>query len=654
MNTWARDEWDFKGYIVSDQGAAYGVQYDHNYTSTSTGTAAAVVSAGLDLEDADSPTKLAMAGLKDAVAADVSVGSMVNQSNFRLFYIRLRLGEFDPPETNPFRQIPTSIINSMEHLQLSQASARSSFVLLKNAKATLPVHKSALVGKVAVIGPFGNCPACMYGKYAPREDETSDITVTPLAGINRSLASVPRGRYASPRRYARWSAAKRAEGPNGEGMEGPNGEGMEGADVSDALVGSGEVAFAAGCSSNRCKDYNATGKEAVQSAVAGSSLVIVCLGNGASVESEDRDRTSLALPGSQPDILRDASEAAKQAGAKLVLLLFSAGPVDLSWAAPSDDVHAIIVCFYPGQRAGAAIADVIFATEAAASSTASEAQLLTGASIPSAPTSTTVYSPAGRLPFTWPTLLSDVQPLENYTMDGRTYRYDQHNVLFPFGFGLSYSSFQYSSLSVISPSKPAKPCDEVTVTVTVTNTGDVDAEEVVQVYIAWEHSPLAPAPAPNQQLVAFRRLSVASKESITILLVVPPRQLAFLTNPRCGKIANNMRYQGAAIGPDRNGGTAGACCQQCAAMEECQAFTFDGSSQTCTLLAHRTRAGIAAAGFVSGDTLPVWVQHTATATVAVGGQQPPLADGSGARLASNVLSTELQISGDETPISTCK
>ena len=105
---------------------SYGVQYDHKYTNTSQATAAAVLSAGLDVEDADSPQKLAFAGLADAVRADASgyVGAMVNHSNFRLFYIRMRLGEFDPPASNPYRQIPTSVINSPAHLQLSQEAAR--------------------------------------------------------------------------------------------------------------------------------------------------------------------------------------------------------------------------------------------------------------------------------------------------------------------------------------------------------------------------------------------------------------------------------------------------------------------------------------------------------------------------------------------------
>jgi beta-glucosidase len=251
-------------------------------------------------------------------------------------------------------------------------------------------------------------------------------------------------------------------------------------------------------------------------------------------------------------------------------------------------------------------------------------------------------------------------------MAGRTYRYAQRNVLFPFGYGQAYSVFKYSALSV-APAK-AKPCENVTVTVTVTNDGSMACEEVVQVYLTWEPPSTttatldvsaAPTPAPTQQLVAFRRVLIAAQQAVTLTLVVHPKQLSLLTEPRCGQMVNAVQYEGIAITSADAPLAAAAktpadCCKQCTVLEQCEAFTFDGANEICSLLSARTRAGVARAGFVSGDTLPVWVQQAGTATLAVGGQQPVLADGSGARLSSNVLSATVTITGQEVAISRCE
>jgi hypothetical protein len=266
-------------------------------------------------------------------------------------------------------------------------------------------------------------------------------------------------------------------------------------------------------------------------------------------------------------------------------------------------------------------------------------------------------------------------------MVGRTYRYAQRNVLFPFGYGQAYSVFKYSALSV-APAK-AKPCENVTVTVTVTNDGSMDCEEVVQVYLTWEppstttattttttttatttttttlDASAAPGPAPTQQLVAFKRVLIAAQQAVTLTLVVHPKQLSLLTEPRCGKMVNAVQYEGIAIASAdaplaAAAKTPAGCCKQCTVLEQCEAFTFDGANEICSLLSARTRAGVARAGFVSGDTLPVWVQQAGTATLAVGGQQPILADGSGARLSSNVLSATVTITGQEVAISRCE
>lgn len=138
------------------------------------------------------------------------------------------------------------------------------------------------------------------------------------------------------------------------------------------------------------------------------------------LEGEGNDKADISLPGHQLDMLKDS--AAASTNAPVVLVLFNAGPLDISWAKENPQITAIIEAFYPAQSTGQALA-----------------MILTGK-----------YNPAGRLPNTWPANLNQVPPITNYTMINRTYRYFMGVPLYPFGYGLSYTKFSYSQL-MISP-----------------------------------------------------------------------------------------------------------------------------------------------------------------------------------------------------------
>ncbi|XP_017683744.1 PREDICTED: probable beta-D-xylosidase 2 [Lepidothrix coronata] len=434
-----RGEWGFEGYVVSDEGALELIMLGHHYTHTFLETAVASVNAGCNLELSYGMRNNIFMHIPQALAMGNITLQMLRDRVRPLFYTRMRLGEFDPPEMNPYSALDLSVVQSPEHRNLSLEAAVKSFVLLKNIRGTLPLRAQDLPGqRLAVVGPFADNPRVLFGDYAP----------------------VPEPQYIhTPRR----------------GLE------TLGANVS----------FAAGCGEPRCWRYS---RAQVVGAVGAADVVVVCLGTGVDVETEAKDRSDLSLPGHQLELLQDAVQAA--AGRPLILLLFNAGPLDVGWAQAHDGVGAILACFFPAQATGLAIARVLLGEAGA--------------------------SPAGRLPATWPAGMHQVPPMENYTMEGRTYRYyGQEAPLYPFGYGLSYTTFHYRDLVLSPPVLPV--CANLTVSVVLENTGPRDGEEVVQLYLRWEQSSV---PVPRWQLVAFRRVAVPAGQETKLSFQVLAEQRA--------------------------------------------------------------------------------------------------------------------------------
>jgi beta-glucosidase len=250
------------------------------------------------------------------------------------------------------------------------------------------------------------------------------------------------------------------------------------------------VVLEPGCvGGNGCPSYNAS---LVMNATLAADLVIVCLGVGYQFEEEDTDRPNLGLPGMQIKLLQDVITYTKR---PVIVLVFSGGPVDLSVPKYSPFVGALIQCFYPAQATGEALLQVLFTRPP-------EAGGARGGSRGPAEMAT---SPAGRSPYTWPLNLTQIPEMTNYSMEGRTYRYfaGPGAPLYPFGYGLSYSSFKYSDL-VISP-LAVKEGDNVSVSVNIYNLGPYDSDEVTQVYVSWRNAPVR---MPNIQLVAMARTLV--------------------------------------------------------------------------------------------------------------------------------------------------
>ncbi|KAM7083433.1 uncharacterized protein J5F26_013810 isoform 1-T1 [Ciconia maguari] len=434
-----RGEWGFDGYVVSDEGALELIMLGHHYTRTFLETAVASMNAGCNLELSYGMRNNVFMHIPQALATGNITLQMLRDRVRPLFYTRMRLGEFDPPAMNPYSSLDLSTVQSPEHRNLSLEAAVKSFVLLKNVRGTLPLRARDLPGKrLAVVGPFADNPRVLFGDYAP----------------------VPEPRYIyTPRRGLETLPAN--------------------------------VSFAAGCREPRCQQYS---RAEVVGAAEAADVVVVCLGTGTDVETEAKDRRDLSLPGHQLELLQDAVQAA--AGRPVVLLLFNAGPLDVSWAQAHEGVGAILACFFPAQATGLAIAKVLLGEAGA--------------------------SPAGRLPATWPAGMHQVPPMENYTMEGRTYRYyGQEAPLYPFGYGLSYTTFQYRDLVLSPPALPA--CANLSVSVVLENTGQRDGEEVVQLYLRWEQSSV---PVPRWQLVAFRRVAVPAGRQTKLSFQVVAEQRA--------------------------------------------------------------------------------------------------------------------------------
>ncbi len=247
---------------------------------------------------------------------------------------------------------------------------------------------------------------------------------------------------------------------------------------------SGETVFANGCNLNG-KNRSAFGR-AVQIAQ-DADAVVLCLGLSPRIEGEEGDafnadasgdKLSLKLPGVQEELL----ELLAATGKPLIVALFVGSPLDLRKVDQVAD--AVVLAWYPGQDGGKALAEILFGD----------------------------FNPSGRLPITFVRSDDDLPPFEDYSMQGRTYRYLENPPLYPFGFGLSYTSFEYSGFALDDD------IDGINATVLVKNTGARAGAEVVQFYLK-QHN--VTVQVPNFQLCGFKRIELAPGESAQVTVKIP-------------------------------------------------------------------------------------------------------------------------------------
>jgi beta-glucosidase len=451
-----RDEWGFKGYVVSDCWAIKDFHAHHKITNSPAESAAMAVKNGCDLNCGDM-----YHSLLDAVQEGLITEAEIDVSVKRLFEARIRLGMFDPEDKVPYASIPVSKVRCKEHVDLALRMAQESMVLIKNNGA-LPLSKD--LNEVAVIGPNAQNDVALYANY----NGFSPQMVTPFDGILSRLST------GSQINYHKGCDLYRDEPIREDEI---NWQVKEDTDAIIAVLG------------------NTTELEGEEGGVALSD------GGG--------DRTQIGLPGHQLELLKFLHAKKKP----LVLVLLTGSPIDLSEVEPYAD--AIVLGWYPGEQGGNAVADVIFGD----------------------------YNPAGRLPCTFVKSMDQLPPFEDYNMAGRTYRFMEDEPHYRFGFGLSYTTFQYENLevsgnevsaSVWSPQSSAVTPDALLrqgtagtstcrVSVDVTNTGDRDGDEVVQVYVKDVE---ASVPVPRHHIEGFKRIHLKAGETKTVSFELTPIQFA--------------------------------------------------------------------------------------------------------------------------------
>ncbi len=345
------------------------------------------------------------------------------------------------------------------HRAVARAAAQRSAVLRRNEGGLLPL---ASPGSIAVIGPLADSRRDTLGPWA--FDFDLGETVTVLDGIrNRAGDGVQVG-------YAPGIRPARRAFPSMFDMFGNN------APIDPAGF-----------------DDDAELARAITLARA-ADVALVVLGEWQNMIGEAASRSSLELPGGQLALL----QAIVATGTAVVLLIMNGRPLDLRWAA--ENVPAILDIWYPGTQGGAAVADVIFGDVA----------------------------PGGKLPFSWPRTVGQIPVIYSHTIShepgnqGRRYWDEASTPLFPFGYGLSYSRFEYSELTLDRSRIEAG--QTVTVSVTVTNAGERTGDEVAQLYL---HQRYGSASRPSRELKGFQRVTLAAGESQTLTFPLGPGELCY-------------------------------------------------------------------------------------------------------------------------------
>jgi len=576
-----RGAWKFNGYVVSDCDAIADVFNGHHFTKSMAEAAAVSVKTGMDNECADFFTTATdnsdYIKFMDAVKEGVLTEKDIDVALKRLFMARFRLGLFDPPEMVPYALTPESEIDSEPHRTLALKAARESIVLLKN-NGVLPLSPD--FKKIAVVGPLAESVRVLHGNYSG----TASHATSALDGIRQQFASVqvtytPGMNFLRPQDLIPSTALSTADGqagltgeyfsntdfegtpqvvrvdkaidlqrfhPERSSIAPPPGMGDfsvrwtgfltpdEGGDYQIGNVGSmnrlwldgklivddfllhdpkptnSVVRLEKGHRYAIKLEYGRGGTglrlvwlrllaDPIPSAVAltkDSDVVVAVVGITSQLEGEEMkvdvpgfkggDRTSLDLPKEEEDLL----EALKGTGKPLVVVLMNGSALSVNWA--SEHADAILDAWYSGEEGGAAIA-----------------QTLAG-----------MNNPAGRLPVTFYKGVEQLPDFEDYSMKNRTYRYFESQPLYHFGYGLSYSKFEYSNLKLSKTKLNAG--DSLGVDADVRNASQREGDEVVELYLSFPKSPATPIRA----LRGFTRMHLGAGETQHVHFTLDARDLS--------------------------------------------------------------------------------------------------------------------------------
>lgn len=459
-----RGEWGFDGTIVSDWQAISQLAGRHRVAADAADAARQALAATVDVELPDVET---YATLVEQLKKGTVLPAAIDAAVRRLLREKFELGLFEDPYVDPARA--DEISGSEASRELALAAARQAIVLLQNRGGLLPLRADR-ARRVAVIGP--HAAEVMLGGYSgvPRH------SVSILEGVRKRLGADAIVRHAEGVRITEDSTFTRDPQP------------LVGGTRSQARWSADRVALA----------DPAANRRRIEEAVAlarDSDAVIVVVGDNeqtareAYAENHLGDRPDLRLAGQQEDLVR----AVLDAGKPTVLVLLNGRPPAIPELA--ERAPAILECWYPGQEGGTAVAEVLFGD----------------------------VNPGGKLPVSFPRSVGQLPLFYNRKPTAmRGYLFASNRPLFPFGHGLSYTTFSYSAPTV-SPAR-IPPGGRAKVSVEVTNTGHRAGDEVVQLYIRDE---VSRATRPVMELKGFRRITMAPGERRTVTFDVGPEQLSY-------------------------------------------------------------------------------------------------------------------------------
>jgi beta-glucosidase len=579
-----RGAWGFQGYVVSDCGAVRDIFGGHRYRPTQPQASAISLERGMDNECIDFLTKVNddhdYRPYIEAVQQGYLSERAIDTALIRLFTARMRLGMFDPPSIVPYAKIDESELDSTAHRHLARRMADESMVLLKN-DGVLPLKSAE---RILIVGPLAEQTAVLLGNY----NGTPTHTVSMLEGMksefpNARITYVPGTQFLSGRGNA--VPASVLTTPTGQpGLEASYGSGLslEGkptpitsrvepavelnentlpeqakgkpslavewtgfltpTESGDYLLGIKAEGFARvslgekvvveiyPAGSNLSQVHLEKGQRVKLDVVYGQTpgnkpqaqliwvrvnnvpdpaavaaakradVIIAVVGITSRLEGEEMpidqpgfsggDRTSLDLPKPEEDLV----EAVAATGKPLVVVLMNGSALSVNWE--KAHANAILEAWYSGEEGGAAIAETLSGKN----------------------------NPAGRLPVTFYKDVHELPHFEDYSMNGRTYRYFKGEPLWSFGYGLSYTSFSYSGLNLLRA--PINAGDPLQASITVANTGKLAGDEVVELYLSFPDVPGAPLRA----LRGFQRVHLEAGASQNIEFQLTSRDLSMVTD----------------------------------------------------------------------------------------------------------------------------
>ena len=577
-----RGAWQFHGYVVSDCDAVRNIFRDHHYRPTQPQASAISLLRGMDNECIDFakvPDDHDYRPYIEAVQQGYLPESSVDTALVRLFTARIRLGLFDPPDVAPYSKIDEKALDGAEHRALAHRMANESMVLLKN-DGVLPL-KSAM--RIAVVGPLADQTAVLLGNYNGTPTHTVsvlegmkaefpnakityipgtqflsnrgdpvpasvlttpdgkpglkadygsrtgfDSKPTPLAsrvesGVNLKDGNLPEEAKTTKTLSVQWNGFLNPIA-TGDYLLGIKADGFARVSADDKLVTQGwgnnthlgQIHLEKGhpvkldVSYSRFEEGNHDAQliwapvnnvpdPAAVAAAQNADVIVAVVGITSRLEGEEMpvdqpgfsggDRTSLDLPKPEEDLV----QAVAGMGKPLVVVLMNGSALGVNWE--KAHASAILESWYSGEEGGAAIAETLSGKN----------------------------NPAGRLPVTFYKDVHQLPHFENYAMKGRTYRYFDGEPLWPFGYGLSYTTFSYSDLAL--PHSPLNAGDSLDAAVTVTNTGKTAGDEVVQLYLKFPDAPGAPIRA----LRGFQRIHLEPGAQQRVDFHLNPRDLNMVT-----------------------------------------------------------------------------------------------------------------------------